>query len=46
MVESSGFLCVQIMMPVQGEVALGQHHGIIEFRVSQTFWLMLEEDLH
>jgi cell cycle checkpoint protein len=33
MVESSGFLCVQIMMPVGDKVGLGEHQGILEFKV-------------
>ena len=33
-IESSGFLCVQIMMPVSENVPLGGHSGILEFKVS------------
>ena len=34
MIEESGFLCVQIMMPVSGSMTVGEHQGIIEFKVS------------
>lgn len=34
MVEESGYLCVQIMMPFTKDVAVGTHQGIIEFKVS------------
>ncbi|GFZ45867.1 hypothetical protein JCM24511_03599 [Saitozyma sp. JCM 24511] len=33
MVENSGFLCVQIMMPVGDKVGLGEHQGILEFKM-------------
>jgi len=33
-VEHSGFLCIQIMMPVGEGVPMGQHSGILEFKVS------------
>ena len=33
-VESTGFLCIQIMMPVGEGVPMGQHSGILEFKVS------------
>ena len=33
-VESTGFLCVQIMMPVGENVPLGHHSGILEFKVN------------
>ena len=32
-IEESGFLCVQIMMPVQDPSKVGQHSGILEFKV-------------
>jgi cell cycle checkpoint protein len=32
-VEGTGFLCVQIMMPVADGVPLGEHSGILEFKV-------------
>ncbi|KAK1925153.1 Rad1/Rec1/Rad17 [Papiliotrema laurentii] len=38
-VESTGFLCVQIMMPVGENVPLGHHSGILEFKMHA-----LEED--
>ncbi|ORX33853.1 Rad1/Rec1/Rad17 [Kockovaella imperatae] len=32
-IENSGFLCVQIMMPVSEGVAMGGHSGILEFKM-------------
>ena len=34
-IEHSGFLCVQIMMPVAENVPMGGHSGILEFKVSR-----------
>ena len=33
-IESSGFLCVQVMMPVTEGLPVGAHSGILEFKVS------------
>lgn len=33
MIEESGYLCVQIMMPIGQGTSTGQHSGIIEFKV-------------
>lgn len=33
MIEDQGYLCVQIMMPVSDKEALGDHEGILEFKV-------------
>lgn len=35
MVEDTGYLSVQVMMPVSDKEALGEHEGILEFKVSQ-----------
>lgn len=34
MIETDGFLCIQIMMPVQEGIPMGSHSGILEFKVS------------
>lgn len=33
-IEREGFMCIQIMMPVNEGVDLGGHSGILEFKVS------------
>lgn len=43
-VESSGFLCVQVMMPVADGVPLGEHSGILEFKVGLPFRAQLATD--
>lgn len=35
-IEQSGFLCVQIMMPVGEGVPVGSHSGILEFKVGTS----------
>ncbi|OCF40635.1 hypothetical protein I317_05567 [Kwoniella heveanensis CBS 569] len=34
-IEKTGFLCVQIMMPLEKNVEVGGHSGILEFKVGQ-----------
>ena len=46
MVESTGFLCVQIMMPVSDRVEVGGHSGILEFKVSYFDPLKLTGKMH
>lgn len=33
-IQNSGFLSVQIMMPVAGNIPVGDHQGLVEFKVS------------
>ena len=35
--EREGFMCIQIMMPVNEGVDMGSHSGILEFKVSCLF---------
>ena len=34
-IESSGFMCIQVMMPVPEGLTMGQHSGILEFKVGR-----------
>jgi hypothetical protein len=43
MIEANGFLSVQIMMPVTQGTNLGEHNGIIDFKVCPLSWKRLAE---
>lgn len=36
-IESTGFMCIQVMMPVPEGLTMGQHSGILEFKVGAGY---------
>jgi cell cycle checkpoint protein len=42
-IEREGFMCIQVMMPVNEGVDMGNHSGILEFKVSSRRPCTLEK---